>query len=61
MPRWVIPVLTITLLTLGVLISQFGLTGLIAKGYGTITWGFFIFYVVPVVTIRNNDKKLKIN
>ena len=39
------------MLVLGVIIAQFGLIGLIAKGYGTITWGFFLFYVLPVVTI----------
>lgn len=65
-PTWITPVLTIVLLVLGVFIAQFGLTGLIAKGYGTITWGFFIFYVVPVLTlgiikIRNNDKQLQAN
>ncbi|MGM0396527.1 MAG: YkvI family membrane protein [Bacillota bacterium] len=58
--------LTILLLALGVFIAQFGLLGLIAKGYGTITWGFFLFYVVPVVTIgvymiKKNDKQLSNN
>jgi uncharacterized membrane protein YkvI len=43
--------LTIVLLIIGAIIAQYGLIGLIAKGYGTITWGFFIFYVVPVCTI----------
>lgn len=43
--------MTVFLLILGTLISQFGLVGLIAKGYGTITWGFFLFYVLPVLTI----------
>lgn len=66
MPTWIVPSLTIILLVVGVFIAQFGLIGLIAKGYGTITWGFFIFYVVPVLTlgimkIRNNDKQLKAN
>lgn len=51
MPSWITPTLTIILLILGVFIAQFGLIGLIAKGYGTITWGFFIFYVVPVLTL----------
>lgn len=65
MPKWVIPALTTALLVLGVIISQFGLTDLIAQGYGTITWGFFIFYVVPTLTlgvikIRNNDRHLSI-
>ena len=66
MPTWIVPCLTIILLAVGVFIAQFGLIGLIAKGYGTITWGFFIFYVIPIVTlgivkIRNNDKQLQAN
>ena len=28
-----------------------GLVGLIAKGYGTLTWGYLIVFVIPVVTI----------
>lgn len=42
---------TAILLLLGTFVAQFGLIDLIAKGYGTITWGFFIFYVVPVLTL----------
>jgi uncharacterized membrane protein YkvI len=42
---------TIGFVLLGVAISSFGLTGLIAQGYGTITWGFFVLYVVPVLTL----------
>ena len=66
MPTWIVPSVTIILLAVGTFIAQFGLIGLIAKGYGTITWGFFIFYVVPVLTwgvikIRNNDKELLAN
>ena len=54
--------MTIVLLVLGAFIAQFGLIGLIAQGYGTITWGFFVFYVVPVLTlgvykIINADKE----
>ncbi|MDR2528168.1 MAG: hypothetical protein LBD04_03995 [Synergistaceae bacterium] len=44
------PVVTLGCVLLGVAISTFGLTGLIAQGYGTITWGFFILYVAPVLT-----------
>ncbi len=51
MAGWIIPSVTIGLLALGVFIAQFGLIGLIAQGYGTITWGFLVFYVIPVVTI----------
>ena len=50
-PSWLTPALTIGLLVTGALITQFGLTGLIAQGYGTITWGFLFFYVIPVLTI----------
>jgi uncharacterized membrane protein YkvI len=48
--RWIRPVATVICVILGVCVSTFGLTGLIAKGYGTITWGFFVLYVVPMLT-----------
>lgn len=51
MPRGLTVALTVVLMILGAIIAQFGLIGLIARGYGTITWGFFIFYVLPVITI----------
>lgn len=51
MPSRLTTGMTVILLIVGAIIAQFGLIGLIAKGYGTITWGFFIFYAVPVVTI----------
>lgn len=51
MPTALTTSLTIALLIVGAIIAQFGLIGLIAKGYGTITWGFFVFYVIPVVTL----------
>jgi uncharacterized membrane protein YkvI len=31
-------------------LGTFGLTALIARGYGTIAWGFFAVYVLPIVT-----------
>ncbi len=39
------------LLLAGALIAQMGLIGLIAKGYGSITWGFLLIYVIPVLTL----------
>jgi uncharacterized membrane protein YkvI len=36
---------------LGLLISSFGLIPLIARGYGTISWGFFILHGVALFTI----------
>jgi uncharacterized membrane protein YkvI len=48
---WVRPAVAVGLLGLGTLISSFGLTGLIARGYGTLTLGFILVYVIPVLTI----------
>jgi uncharacterized membrane protein YkvI len=31
--------------------NQIGLIGLIAKGYGALTWGYWIIFVIPVVTV----------
>jgi uncharacterized membrane protein YkvI len=39
------------LLGLGTFVSGFGLIGLIARGYGTLTIGFIVVYVIPVLTI----------
>ena len=33
------------------LLSLWGITNLIAEGYGTIAWGFLAVYVIPLVTI----------
>ena len=32
-------------------LSLIGITDLIAKGYGTLAWGFLAIYVVPLMTI----------
>ncbi|MDR0720959.1 MAG: hypothetical protein LBF78_15120 [Treponema sp.] len=48
--KWIRPVSVVICLLLGLVISSFGLTGLIARGYGTITWGFFVIYVIPIIT-----------
>ena len=50
-PSWVRPVIAVVAVLIGIGVSTFGLTGLIAKGYGTICWGFFIFYVIPMCTL----------
>ncbi|GAB6280257.1 MAG: hypothetical protein STSR0007_03170 [Thermovirga sp.] len=36
---------------MGLGVASFGLIGLIAKGYGTISWGFFILHGVALFTI----------
>lgn len=51
MPNWVRPaVALIILFTAVVLADAIGLTGLVAKGYGTITWGFLLVFVLPLLT-----------
>lgn len=51
LPPYARPVIALTLLVIGALIASFGLTNLIAKGYGTLTWLFLIVFVVPVLTL----------
>ena len=50
-PKWVRPTIAIVSVVIGICVAQFGLTGLIAKGYGTICWGFLIVFVVPMLTL----------
>lgn len=51
MAPWARPVVALGLLGLGTAVSGFGLTGLIARGYGTLTLGFIAVYVIPVLTV----------
>ena len=51
MPSWIRPAVATALLAAGAVISQFGLIGLIAQGYGTIAWGFLFVFVIPVLTL----------
>jgi uncharacterized membrane protein YkvI len=50
-PDWQRPVVAVFLLLLSLGISTFGLINLVAKGYGSISWGIFLFYFVPLMTI----------
>lgn len=49
--KWLRITATVVCLLLGIVVSTAGLTGLIAKGYGTITWVFFAVYIVPLLTV----------
>lgn len=51
MPSWMRPAAAALLMLLAVLLSRVGLITLIEKGYGTITWGFLMVFVLPVLTI----------
>ncbi len=66
LPPWLRPVVALALLLIGLGISTFGLINLIAKGYGSISWGFFIVYIIPLMTlgiykmIKSRGKKEKV-
>jgi uncharacterized membrane protein YkvI len=51
MPSFMRPAVAVALLVISTLMAQFGLIDLIAKGYGTITWGFWLVFVIPVLTV----------
>ncbi len=51
MPDWLRPVVALLILFVAVILADaIGLTTLIAEGYGTITWGFLLVFVLPVLT-----------
>lgn len=50
MPGFIRPATAGSLLAAGTLLAQVGLIGLIAKGYGTLTWLFLFIFVIPVLT-----------
>jgi uncharacterized membrane protein YkvI len=51
MPRWMRPAVALAILFLAVVLADaIGLTSLVAQGYGTITWGFLLVYVLPMLT-----------
>ncbi len=50
MPDALRPLTAGALLAVGAGLASFGLIGLIARGYGTLTWLFLAVYVVPVLT-----------
>jgi len=51
MPRWMRPAVAIAILFVAVVLADaVGLTSLVAQGYGTITWGFLLIYVLPLLT-----------
>lgn len=45
------PAVAVLLLLLATVVAQVGLENLIAKGYGTATYGFWIVSLIPVLTI----------
>ncbi len=43
--------IAVGLMSLSAILASFGIVGLIAKGYGTLSWGFFAIYFIPLVTV----------
>lgn len=43
--------IAVTAIVVSACLSLVGITGLIAKGYGTMAWVFFVIYIVPLATI----------
>jgi uncharacterized membrane protein YkvI len=65
MPRAYRPFIATLFLLIAFGISSFGLVNLIAKGYGAISWGFLLVYLLPLLTIGTykiitNDKLKRI-
>jgi uncharacterized membrane protein YkvI len=51
MPRWLRPAVALAVIFVAVVLADaVGLTSLVAQGYGTITWGFLLVYVLPLLT-----------
>jgi len=51
MPNWMRPVVAATILFIAIILADaVGLTNLVARGYGTITWGFLLVFVLPLLT-----------
>ena len=51
MPRWLRPAVALAIIFVAVVLADaVGLTSLVAQGYGTITWGFLLVYVLPLLT-----------
>jgi uncharacterized membrane protein YkvI len=38
-------------LLVSLLLASFGITALVAKGYGNMAWGYLIIYMIPLVTV----------
>jgi uncharacterized membrane protein YkvI len=50
LPRAARPVIAVGFLLAAALLARVGLVGLIARGYGTLTFGILLVYVIPVLT-----------
>lgn len=49
-PDWWRPIVAAFMLLASLGISTFGLISLVAKGYGSVSWGIFAIFFIPLVT-----------
>jgi len=49
--RWSHAGLAVVAMGLSAGLSSFGLVTLVARGYGTLAWGFLLIYVIPLFTV----------
>jgi len=38
-------------LFISIVLASFGITALVAQGYGTVAWGYLVIYIVPLLTV----------
>jgi uncharacterized membrane protein YkvI len=50
-PDWQRPLIAVALLVLSLGLAKFGIIALVARGYGLMSWGVFVIYFVPLVTV----------
>ena len=51
-PQWLRPAIAVGAMAVSVALAvRFGIIGLIASGYGTLTWAFIAVFVVPLLTV----------
>lgn len=50
LPRGLRPVVAVALVGIATLVAQAGLEELVSTGYGTVTYGFWVVYLLPILT-----------
>ncbi len=51
MPAVARPAIAVALVVTGALLARFGIVALVGRGYGTVSWGFMLVYVAPILTL----------
>jgi uncharacterized membrane protein YkvI len=50
-PAWQRPLVAVALLLVSLGLARFGIIALVARGYGWLSWGIFMLYFVPLLTV----------